>query len=68
MAKKPPRYEGSPKDVRQDSKGARRLGVSLKKYEGTSQDKREDAKGQASLRPSNMGRPNQRQTFGKGKR
>lgn len=55
-------YEGSSKDMRQDKAGARKLGVSLKAYERTGRDKAEDRVGQ-----SNMGRPNQRTNFGKGK-
>jgi hypothetical protein len=46
MARK---YEGSPKDIREDTKGAKRLGVTLKAYEKTSRDKREDLKGQKKL-------------------
>jgi len=56
-------FDGSPKDKRQDLKGAKKLGVSLKAYESTSRDKAEDRAGQ-----SNMGRPNQRTNFAKGKR
>lgn len=48
-------YEGSPKDVRQDKAGARKLGVSLKSYERTGRDKAEDKAGQKQL-------------YGKGKR
>lgn len=46
MARK---YEGSPKDIREDTKGAKKLGVSLKAYEKTSRDKREDAQGSKKL-------------------
>lgn len=45
MAKKPARYEGSPKDIKQDKKGAKKLGVSLKAYERTARDKAEDGAG-----------------------
>lgn len=43
------RYEKSPTDIREDARGARRLGVSLSQYEKTSRDKREDAAGQRRL-------------------
>ena len=43
MAKK---YEGSAKDLAQDRRGAKKLGVGLKAYERTSRDKREDKAGQ----------------------
>ena len=46
MARK---YEGSPKDIREDTKGAKRLGVTLKAYERTPQDKAEDARGSKKL-------------------
>jgi hypothetical protein len=59
MARK---FEGSPKDIRQDKRGAKKLGVPLKAYENTARDKAEDRAGQ-----SNMGRPNQRTNFSKGK-
>ena len=55
-------YEGSPKDVRQDKAGARKLGVSLKAYERTGKDKAEDRVGQ-----SNMGRPNPAHQLRQGK-
>jgi hypothetical protein len=45
MAKRKPRYEGSPKDIKQDKAGARKLGVSLKAYEKTARDKAEDKAG-----------------------
>ena len=44
------KYEGSAKDVAQDRKGAKQLGVSLKAYERTARDKREDSKGQKKPR------------------
>jgi hypothetical protein len=43
------RYEGSPKDLAEDRKGARKLGVGLKAYERTARDRREDTKGQKKL-------------------
>jgi hypothetical protein len=43
MARK---FEGSPKDLRQDAKGARKLGISAKAYERTARDKAEDRAGQ----------------------
>lgn len=46
MAKK---YEGSPKDIREDARGAKRMGVSVKDYEKTSRDRREDAAGQRRM-------------------
>jgi hypothetical protein len=49
MAKKPPQFEGSPKDTAQDRKGARKLGVGLRAYERTSRDKAEDKKGQKAM-------------------
>ncbi|HEY1491976.1 MAG TPA: hypothetical protein VGF35_05075 [Steroidobacteraceae bacterium] len=44
-----PAFEGSPKDVRQDKKGAKKLGVSLKGYERTARDKAEDRAGQKTM-------------------
>ena len=50
MAKRPKfKFEGSPKDRRQDKAGAKRLGVSQKAYERTPQDRAEDRAGQAAL-------------------
>ena len=46
MAKK---YEGSKRDLAEDKRGAKKLGVPLKAYEKTAQDKREDRKGQKAL-------------------
>lgn len=43
-------YEGSAKDIRQDRKGARRLGISQKAYERTPQDRAEDRAGQAAFK------------------
>jgi len=43
------RYEGSPADKREDARGAKRVGTSLKAYERSAADKREDARGQAKL-------------------
>lgn len=45
----PKQYEGSKKDLAEDKKGARKLGVGLRKYEQTARDKTEDRKGQARL-------------------
>jgi hypothetical protein len=42
-------YEGSKQDISEDKRGARRLGMSLKKYERTAQDRVEDRRGQAKL-------------------
>jgi hypothetical protein len=42
-------YEGSKRDIAEDKKGAKRLGVTLKAYEKTEQDKAEDKRGQAKL-------------------
>jgi hypothetical protein len=47
---KAPLYENSRKDLAEDRRGAKKLGVSLKKYEETAQDKAEDRKGQARMR------------------
>jgi hypothetical protein len=49
MARKPPPFEGSPKDIAQDKKGARKLGVGLRAYERTPRDKAEDKKGQKAM-------------------
>jgi hypothetical protein len=49
MAKRPPQFEGSPKDIAQDRKGARKLGVGLRAYERTTKDKAEDRAGQKKL-------------------
>jgi hypothetical protein len=49
MARRPPPFEGSPKDLAQDRKGARKLGVGLRAYEKTSRDKREDSAGQKAM-------------------
>ncbi len=46
MARK---YEGSPKDIAEDRKGAKKMGVGLKAYERTARDKSEDKKGQKSM-------------------
>jgi hypothetical protein len=42
-------YEGSKQDIAEDKRGAKRLGMSLKRYERTAQDKVEDRRGQAKL-------------------
>lgn len=44
-----PIFEGSAADKREDKKGAKRLGMSLKEYERSAIDKRKDAKGQRAL-------------------
>jgi hypothetical protein len=49
MARRPPQFEGSSKDKRQDARGAKKLGISKKAYEGTPQDKAEDAAGQRQM-------------------
>lgn len=49
MAKRPPQFEGSPKDVAQDRKGAKKLGVGLRAYERTARDKAEDKAGQKRM-------------------
>ena len=48
MAKRP-MFEGSKKDMAQDKKGARKMGISQKAYENTVRDKGEDAKGQRQM-------------------
>jgi hypothetical protein len=47
MAKRP--FEGSPKDIKQDKKGARKMGVSMKAYEKTPRDRAEDKAGQRQM-------------------
>jgi hypothetical protein len=42
-------FEGSPKDIRQDKAGAKKLGVGLRAYERTGRDKTEDRAGQKQL-------------------
>ena len=50
MAKKPMfPFEGSPKDIAQDKKGAKKLGVGLRAYERTPRDKAEDKAGQKRM-------------------
>ena len=39
-------YEGSKRDLAEDRRGAKKLGVSLKDYEKTARDKREDKAGE----------------------
>jgi hypothetical protein len=46
---RPTRYEKTQSDLREDRRGAKRLGVSLSQYEKTQRDKREDAAGQRRL-------------------
>lgn len=48
MARK---FEGSPKDLAQDKKGAKKMGVGLRAYERTSRDKAEDRAGQKKMAP-----------------
>jgi len=43
-------YEGSAKDLAQDRKGAKQLGVGLKAYERTARDRREDKAGEKQLK------------------
>jgi hypothetical protein len=43
------RYEGSPADIREDARGAKKSGQSLKAYERGAADKKEDARGQAKM-------------------
>lgn len=50
------RYEGSAADKREDARGAKRAGVSLKAYERTAADRREDARGQAALSKKRRGK------------
>ena len=47
MAKR--KYEGSKEDVAEDTRGAKKLGVSMKQYERSARDKAEDKRGQAKL-------------------
>lgn len=35
-------YEGSPKDIREDKKAAKRMGMTAKEYEGSPADRRSD--------------------------
>ena len=48
MAKR--KYEGSKEDIAEDKRGAKKLGVPLKKYEQTARDKAEYRRGQAKLK------------------
>jgi hypothetical protein len=50
MAFKRQKYEGSKRDIAEDKRGAKRLGMSLKQYERTAQDRAEDRRGQAKVR------------------
>lgn len=50
------RYEGSPKDLREDRKGAKTTGKSLRDYEKTARDKREDKAGQKAMAAGRFGR------------
>jgi hypothetical protein len=43
------RYEDTPTDIREDKRGAKRLGLTPAQYERTPQDRREDAAGQRRL-------------------
>jgi hypothetical protein len=47
MARK--KYEDSLKDIAEDKRGAKKLGVSMKQYERSARDKAEDKRGQARL-------------------
>lgn len=42
-------YEGSAADKREDKRGAKKAGTSLKAYERSAADKKEDARGQAKM-------------------
>jgi hypothetical protein len=42
-------YEGSKQDIREDVRGARKMGVTMKAYERTAKDKAEDKRGQLRL-------------------
>jgi hypothetical protein len=44
------RFEGSPKDIKQDAKGAKKLGISAKAYERSARDKAEDRAGQKNMK------------------
>jgi hypothetical protein len=52
------RYENTPTDIREDQRGAKRLGLTPAQYERTPQDRREDAAGQRRL--NNRGAPTAR--------
>jgi hypothetical protein len=43
------RFEGSPADKREDRKGAKKMGVSMKAYERSATDKRKDKAGQKAM-------------------
>jgi hypothetical protein len=44
------RYEGSKEDRREDRRGAKKAGTSLKQYERTEKDRREDRAGQKRMK------------------
>lgn len=48
-APRPTRYEKTLEDIREDKRGAKRMGITLREYEKTARDKREDARGQRRL-------------------
>ena len=48
MAKR--KYEGSKRDIAEDKRGAKKLGVGLRAYEKTARDRAEDKRGQAKLK------------------
>ena len=49
MANKRKSYEGSPADIAEDKRGAKKLGMTAKQYERSARDKAEDKRGQAKL-------------------
>lgn len=49
-------YEGSPADKREDARGAKRRGESLRQYERSAADKAQDKRGQAKLDRQRRGR------------
>ncbi len=51
MARK--KFEGSPKDKREDKFNSKRLGMTLKAYEKSDADKRADREGQRKLDAKN---------------
>lgn len=46
---RPPKYSGSPADIRKDKKEAKERGESLRAYQRSAADKKEDAAGQRAL-------------------
>jgi hypothetical protein len=49
MASKRKKYEGSPADIAEDKRGAKKLGMSMKQYERSARDRAEDRRGQARM-------------------